>query len=679
MAQRAMASYRRRGAHAAARRPVAPFEATRRAPQPAVGGGASRDGGVGGLVSGLRSRSRQLKLGAVGVVVAILVAGIATGFVSGEPSAEPAAQAFLLDWAQGQYQAAAALTTGAPASVMSDLKVAYQQLGADAYYLSMGPIAQHGGVARAHFFASVDLGEDGKSWNYEGFFTLRKISSQWRVVWSPTVINPGLSQGVRMAVVSMMPSRAPLLDAEGASLIRPSTAYIAQVRPGRLTDPEQTAVAFAAATGLESDQVLSVIRAAPLNRPLTLVTLDPATYSHLRSKLSRVPGLVVHAVSLQLFDSMASDVTGSVGTEITPALQQQGISYRPGTTVGVSGLQAVYQHRLTGSAATAIVAENSAGRQVAVLKQWSGQPGTPVRTTIRGGVQTAALNALAGQPTAAGIVAVQAATGHILAVADRSVPGQPRVDPLAGRYQPGNAFTIVSAAALLAGGLQTSTPIPCRADTSVGGRTFSNVPGTPALGDQTSFSTDFAHSCATAFTTLSQRLNGAALAATAAKFGLGAQWKLPLSAFPGSFRAGASQAGVAANSIGEQGVEVSPLAMALVAAGVASGTWRPPVLTTDPPDPGLTPRVVAAAQTVTSLRQLMRGTVTGGAAQAADLGGRPVYGQVGSAQSIPGSRFWAHWFVGYRGGIAFAVLELTKSPSDSAAPLTASFLSGFHG
>ena len=145
MAKQAVASYRRRGAHAAARKPVTPFVSVKRDPQPAVGGHAPRSGGAGGLVSGLRSRSRQLKLGAAGLVCALLVAGIATGIVSGEPSAEPAAQNFLLAWAQGQYKAAAALTTGPPGPVTTALRTAYQQLGAAAYYLSMGRISQHSG------------------------------------------------------------------------------------------------------------------------------------------------------------------------------------------------------------------------------------------------------------------------------------------------------------------------------------------------------------------------------------------------------------------------------------------------------------------------------------------------------------------------------------------------------
>ena len=675
MAKQAVASYRRRGAHAAARRHATPLVGEKRVPEPAAGGRVPHSGGNGGWVGGLRLRSRQLKLGAAGVVVILLIIGVAGGFASGEPSAEPAAQAFLLAWAQGQYKTAAALTTGAPAAVTTDLRTAYQQLGAAAYYLSMGPITQHGGTAEAHFFASVDLGQDGAPWSYQGRFAMRKTPAGWRVLWSPSVINPGLRQGLRMAVVTTMPPRAAVLDAEGASLIHPSPAWTAQVRPGRLRSPEQTAKVFAGVTGLDWDQVLSVIRAAPQTHPLTLATLSPADYSTLRKKLGHVPGLVLRRVSLPLFETAATDVTGTVDTELARKLQEQGVSYRPGTTVGVSGLQEVYQRRLAGSAETEVIAENQAGHQVAVLKKWVGTRGTAVRTTIEAGVQRAATNAVNGQPAAAAIVAVQASTGHVIAVADHAGGGT-RVDPLAGRYRPGGAFTVVSTAALLAKGTALNEPIPCLGSTRVGGRTFTNVPGVSSLGAQPQFSADFAHSCGTAFTTLSQGLTGSRLTTAATDFGLGAQWKLPLSAFSGSFQASQTEGGLAANTIGQQGVQTSPLAMALVAAGVDSGKWRPPMLVTSPPDPGLSPREVADPQTVNSLRSLMREAVASGAARGANLAGLQVYGQVGTARSVVGSKYWAHWFVGYRGNVAFAVLELTKSASTSAVPLGTSFLSG---
>ena len=457
----------------------------------------------------------------------------------------------------------------------------------------------------------------------------------------------------------------------------PSAAYVAEVTPGKLASPEATAQAFGRVTGLDPSQVLGVILAAPRSAALKLLTLDPASYTRLSSGLAHVPGLVVHPVSERLFDSLAPDVTGSVGTEASLVLREQGVAYRPGSTVGQSGLQQVFQRQLAGSPDTEVIAEDGAGRQVAVLARWLGRAGTAVRTTIDSAVQAAATAALAGQTTAAAIVAVQGSTGHVLAVADHGVPGLPRVDPLGGHYQPGQAFTIISTAALLSGGLQVNSPIPCTSSNQVGGQTFTNVPAEPALGTQPPFSTDFAQACGTAFTGLSRRLDAGQLAASAAAFGLGANWKLPLTAFPGSVRVSGGDAGLAADTIGQGGVLVSPLAMALVAAGVDSGVQRPPVLITDPADPSLAPRAVSRAQTMSSLRALMRSAVQSGAAHQADLAGKPVYGQVGTAPAAPGSRLWASWFVGYRGDVAFAVLELSKSPSTSAVPLGAAFLGGF--
>jgi membrane peptidoglycan carboxypeptidase len=96
---------------------------------------------------------------------------------------------------------------------------------------------------------------------------------------------------------------------------------------------------------------------------------------------------------------------------------------------------------------------------------------------------------------------------------------------------------------------------------------------------------------------------------------------------------------------------------------------------TDPPDPGLTPTVPFGPKVVSALQTLMRSTVTSGAGQAANVGNMPVYGQVGSTPyGSTGLR--ETWFVGFQGNVAFAVLELTRSPGTSAAPLAGQFLAG---
>ena len=53
-------------------------------------------------------------------------------------------------------------------------------------------------------------------------------------------------------------------------------------------------------------------------------------------------------------------------------------------------------------------------------------------------------------------------------------------------------------------------------------------------------------------------------------FGIGSKWQLPLQAFSGSVPAATSDGQLAGETIG-QGVQVSPLGMALIAAEVDSG------------------------------------------------------------------------------------------------------------
>jgi cell division protein FtsI/penicillin-binding protein 2 len=649
-----MASTRRRGAHAAA----APDTAS----PPAKRGG------------GFRAR-----LSPVRAVMAVLVLGFGTIVLTGglwsSPSAEPTVQQFLLDWQQHSYAAAAALTTGNASVVTTGLANAYSGLDAAAFYLNMGTIRQSGGTATAHFTASVDLGQNGAPWMYTGTFTLRRVGQSWKVVWSPSVINPGLGPNLRLALISSTQPRMPILDAEGKPLQVPSTVYEIGVRPDRLKHPQATADALGRVAGIDSTEVYGWIRAAQRGRFLELVTYQPWEYKRLAHRLDKVPGLIAKRQRMLLFDSIAKAVVGSVGAESSKALRNAGIAYRPGATIGTSGLQSRYQSYLVGTPTTEVVVATANGHRVRVLKKWQGRSPAPVSTTIEAGVQQAASAAVATAPGSAAIVALQPSTGRILAVADHAAPGMPAIDALDGRYPPGAAFTIVSTAALLARGVPLTAPAPCTPGNPVGGQNFHNVPAKAKPDMNATLAGDFAQSCATAFVGLSQRLNTTELSKAAAGFGFGRQWQLPLTGFSGSVGTFSGVAQLAATSIGQGNVRVSPLTMAEVAAQVATGTWHEPSLVTRPPDAQQSRQTPFTATTLSSLRGLMRDAVHSGAARGADVRGLPVSGQVGTTLlSGGGHQKWATWFVGYRGDIAFAVLEFTGSPRVSATPLAGSFL-----
>lgn len=612
---------------------------------------------------------------------------VALGLLGAAPPGQAVAitvKDFLLDWDHGRYDDAAALTTGGEsAAVAAALRAAYSQLGAADIQLTMGPIATRGTTATAQFNAAVDLGRGGSAWQYPGSFRLRKIGSAWRVVWAPSVIVPGLQVGERLAVVTTMPSRALLLDSSGNSLIPESTDYVAGVIPEKVVNPSVTATQLAQLTGLGDDalEIRGRILAAPSRAFLRLIRMEKASYQHLQSGLSRIQGVRVIPAVERIFASSVPAVTGTVGTETAPVLVTAGAPYQPGITVGTSGLQQAFQSTLAGTPTTQVVVQAADGRVLRVLNSWPGAPGQPVRTTIDPAVQDSAQRAAGGSAAPAAIVAIRSGGGQILAVAQHDVAGLPAVDPLAGQYQPGQSFTIISAATLLAGNVDLGTPTPCPATNQPGVQVFRNQPQPqPGLGSNPTFKTDFTHACATGFTSLILGPSGRRLSATAWDFGIGQPWKLPLAASSGSINpvsGSTSTDELVADAIGTGTVKVSPLAMALAAGVVESGTWHAPSLVVTPVAATAAVRKPLSDPVVATLQGLMRTAVTSGAARAAGTGGVAVAGQVGVAPLAGHPGLYTIWFVGYSHNVAFAVLVISHVASfDPAAQLAAQFAAG---
>jgi cell division protein FtsI/penicillin-binding protein 2 len=619
----------------------------------------------------------MIRLGSlVCAAVVVIVAGV-TGVGQSDPSVTASVKAFLLAWQDRDYKAAAALTTGRQLVVAGVLRHAYTQLGAADLTLGMGSIRVHGDTAVAHFNAEVDLGRGGRPWNYQGRFTLHRHGGSWLVQWSPSVIVPGLGVGDRLAVLTKVPGRAPLLDSSGRPLIYQSAAVEVGVRPGRVQDPYVTAAKLAKATGLassEADQMVGQIVAAPPDKFLELVQLSPRRFGRLSKMLGRVPNLTHLVVTKRLFRSAVPDITGQIGTEATRQLIEDGAPYRPGTTIGLSGLQQTYQATLAGTPTTEVVVQGANGK---VLKRWQGRDGTPVKTTIDLRVQQAAQRALSGLGLSGAVVAVQASTGKILAVAEHQGGRLPDVDPLGGQYQPGQAFGIVPTAAALskAGVLNANAKIPCNRFT-LG---VQNVPPV-AKSNPARFSYDFAHACTTGFAQLSWTMSGTELQTAAQQFGIGVPWRLPLRPAPfiGTIQKPTSLPQITADVVGTGSVLVSPLNMALAAAVVDSGSWHHPSIVTSPTGPTLTSGekvpVKFKSTVISQLQQLMAGTVSSGVASAARLSGSTLYGTVGNAP-LPGHpKLKAVWFLGFRGGVAFAVLAVTRAAIyDPAVQIARSF------
>jgi cell division protein FtsI/penicillin-binding protein 2 len=238
---------------------------------------------------------------------------------------------------------------------------------------------------------------------------------------------------------------------------------------------------------------------------------------------------------------------------------------------------------------------------------------------------------------------------------------------------------VVSTAALLSTGLGVNDTVPCPRTAVINGKRFQNQ-GEFMLGN-VPFRTDFAQSCNTAFVGLSKRLSNGALPGQAAAFGLGGEWQVGLDAFTGNVPRPSSAVEKAATVIGQAKVEMSPLAMASVAATVQAGEFHQPVLMKDPAPERYTPRAKLSPEAARTLRGLMRLVVTDGSGRAlAGLSGKPG-AKTGTAEFGSADPPRTHaWMIGFRGDLAFAALiEDGGSGGKNAGPVVAAFLSALGG
>jgi hypothetical protein len=288
-----------------------------------------------------------------------------------------------------------------------------------------------------------------------------------------------------------------------------------------------------------------------------------------------------------------------------------------------------------------------------------------IKTTFSRPIQAAAARALDGVDRPAAIVAIQADTGQVLAVADR-LGGE---GAFRGYYPPGSTFKVITAAALLSAGLSADSPVRCPATyTPPNGRAVQNAGGDAAPGTIT-LAGAFAVSCNTTFVEQSiLRLSAGGLVKAAELFGFNKDIRGP--GVCGRIEPHGDVDDLRSDAIGQNSVVASPLCMALAAAAVQNGSWRQPSMMGRTAEPG--DRVALPPRVVADLRAMMREVVSSGTASSAGLPAGTA-GKTGTAE-VDGQETHA-WFIGYRGKLAFAVfVKNGGSGAQAAVPIAARFL-----
>jgi cell division protein FtsI/penicillin-binding protein 2 len=630
----------------------------------------------------------------VAVVAVLALAGIGAGvWWALRPKArpEPVAAAYLAAWGRSDWAAMQAQVAAPPADFAKQHTDMVERLRVAEASFAPGAATVTDDRAEVPFSARLRLRALGE-WPYDGVLRLVRRDDRWRVDWTPATLHPDLAAGLRFQRTRTWPDRAAILAADGTELAGPGPVVTVNVVGERVKDKAEVVDALARYAEVPREVARRAVADAE-RRPsqaVPVVTMPRSDYDLVRDDIYPVPGLsFVEGVGRE-YNGPASTrmLLGSVGPVTADDLKKLGATYQAGDLVGHgNGLEAAFERRLAGTPSGEVRLVDKDGQPAKVLHRFAGKDGEPVKTTIDPRAQEAAEAALDPVAKPAALVAIQPSTGELVAVVNTPVTGYNRA--LLGRYPPGSTFKVVTASALLAGGLRPGDPVDCPKEAKVGGRTFGNFED-EVLG-KIPFSSAFAHSCNTAFVQqAAKRLDGDDLVAAAARFGFNLDPSPGIPAVTSRVPPPSDRADLAAEAFGQGRITTSPLQMATVAATVAKGRWHHPTLLTgdatssgsdgsgsndsgasqpakspDPLDP-------AVAKT---LRTLMRQVVTEGTAAPAHLpagtGGKTGTAEFGTGDPLPTHA----WFIGFRGDLAFAVVvEDGGVGGEVAAPIAARFL-----
>jgi cell division protein FtsI/penicillin-binding protein 2 len=662
----------------------------------------------------------------VALVAVVVLAGAGAGawwLLRSRARPDPVAAAYLAAWGRSDWPAMQAKVAAPPADFAGQHTAMVERLRVTGASFTPRTATVTDDRAEVAFQARLRLRALGE-WPYQGVLRLVRRDGRWRVDWSPATLHPELAAGLRFQRTRTWPDRAPILAADGSELAGPGPVVTVSVVGERVKDPAAVAKALSTYAEVPAETARRALADAQ-RRPdqaVPVVTMADADYQAVRDRIYPVPGLSFEKGVGREYHGPASTrmLLGSVGPVTADDLKRLGVPYQTGDLVGHgNGLEAAFERRLAGTPSGEVRLAGKDGRAVKVLYRFAGKDGQAVKTTLDPRAQEAAEAALEPVAKPAALVALRPSTGELVAVVNTPVDGYNRA--LLGRYPPGSTFKVVTAAALLAGGLRPGDPVDCPKEARVGGRTFGNFED-EVLG-RIPFSSAFANSCNTAFVQqAAKRLTGDELVAAAGRFGFGLDPSPGIPAVTSQVPAPSDRADLAAEAFGQGRVSASPLQMATVAATVADGRWhRPQLVTGATADPGGSgsgaggsgpttsagsagsgasgPTTSAGsdasgtndsggaqpakspapldAKVAATLRTLMREVVTKGTAAPAGLPAN-VGGKTGTAEFGTGDPLPTHaWFIGFRGDLAFSVVvEDGGVGGKVAAPVAARFLRG---
>jgi penicillin-binding protein 2 len=525
----------------------------------------------------------------------------------------------------------------------------------------------------------------------------------------------------RVRSIPIIAPRGRMLDRDGRVLVDNYPSFSVLLLRDDQEQVEKNLPAIAEGLGLSLDDLqeqLNNTKALPKFQPIVIKPeATPADVAFIESHRQDIPLLEMLMVHRRRYlpGGFMAHASGYVGEVSEDQIEKSNGKLRPGDIAGKSGLERQYNDLLVGTDGMRRVIVNSIGKEVGRLTQQEAIPGKQIQLTIDYDLQQVAETGLGDKKGA--VVALDPRTGEVLAFASHPAPdpndfavriskdewqdlnddaGKPLLNRVTqAQLAPGSVFKIVMATAML----ESKTPPESFTAFCPGYGVFYGqthkcwVYGKSSHGE-VALHKAIVQSCDVFFYNVGMRMGIATISKYASKLGLGKKTGIDLPAeepglvpseewvqrvyhhkwYPGS---------TISVSIGQGSVMVTPMQVAYVIGGIASGgTYKQPHLLKDLQNVGET-RVELSEDTIEQVTQGMYGVVNeaGGTGNSVRLQGIEFCGKSGTAQMMSyaaASRLGLGkgkndgWFVGYAPRrdpeiVVAAVVEDTSEHGGTAA------------
>jgi penicillin-binding protein 2 len=311
---------------------------------------------------------------------------------------------------------------------------------------------------------------------------------------------------------------------------------------------------------------------------------------------------------------------------------------------GKSGLEAAFDARLRGEPGTA----RRDRRSRAPVEMRPVVDGSPLVTTLRRDVQTAAEEVVAAAPGDGAAVVLDLSDGGVIALASKSKDG---LEHAVSAIRPGSVFKLATALALLDAGVSPQETVLCQGKgrlESGRGYTCDGVHGDVA------FTAAFAHSCNCYFSTMAERVGPDGMIRACEKLGLDVNPRLRLVGSPCGLEPAWGEgsiwrpADIAKIGIGQGKALVSPLQVAVAYGRIATGGRMIEPYLVDEDRPAAAALDASVARYAPLIAEAARRVVTSGTAGGIrELDDVEAAGKSGTGDVVASGKSNNAWFVAY--------------------------------